>query len=404
VAPGAGPPPGFVDRKPIRPQARTAPRPSGTATPVAGNPPVARSAAAAETTSRVPGRLSPTSNAAGALDNLFEGGAAPPVEPVAQKKPVPHGPPWPGAIDAAVCKEAALQLLTDDTVGHGVSAHMAASARKVTGMLSPGERASIERTGPDGHFADTLAARIALDAAAAEANRLGSGGITPTLDTEALSALTKVADEAAARLQKEANAAIGKGEVEHLQQITAASAALSRDLLNLKELADRFRGVTSAPRLGAGALDPDVVLPGQQPRPRAPVSQAPAPMKAELRDFRGLDHKPAGRGKGVIAFLLFAGAVAAAANAFYFGMPRRDQVSVEGTGAQSIHVTGTSALVMVTPEWLAATDTNLPKLVQALRSRQVKKAILMLRNGTAAGVVDVAAGKILGGAAPTAAK
>src|SRR6266404_770882 len=38
IAPTAGPPPGFVDRKPIRPQSRPAPRPPVT-TPVAGNAP-----------------------------------------------------------------------------------------------------------------------------------------------------------------------------------------------------------------------------------------------------------------------------------------------------------------------------------------------------------------------------
>jgi hypothetical protein len=271
-------------------------------------------------------------------------------------------------------------------------------------MLSPGERVSIDRTGPDGHFAQTLAARIALDAAAAEANRLASGGISPTLDTDALTALTKVADDAAARLTKEANAAIGKGEVEHLQLITAASAALSRDLLNVKELADRFRGVSAAPRLGAGALDPDVVLPGQHPRPKAPVSQAPAPVKAELRDFRGLDHKPAGRGKGVLAFLLFAGAVAAVANGFYFGVPRQHRVAFEDAGVRSINVSGASAVVTVTPDWLAAKDANLPKLLQTLRARQVKKAVLMLASGAAVGIIDTGSAKIVGSGTPSAAK
>jgi hypothetical protein len=404
IAPTAGPPPGFVDRKPVRPQSRPAARPPIT-TPVAGSAPVAKAGAEpprGAPAAPAPARPSPAQNGGGGLEALFEGEAAAPAAPAPQKKPVPQGPPWPGIIDAAACKEAALQLLTDDTVGHGVSAHVAASARKVTGMLSPGERASIDRTGPDGHFAQTLAARIALDAAAAEANRLASGSISPTVDIDALTAVTKVADEAAARLTKEANAAIGKGEVEHLQLITAASAALSRDLLNVKELADRFRGVTAAPRLGAGALDPDVVLPGQNPRPRAPVSQAPAPVKAELRDFRGLDHKPSGRGKGVLAFLLFAGAVAAVANGFYFGVPRQHRVAFEDAGVRSINVSGASAVVTVTPDWLAAKDANLPKLLQTLRARQVKKAVLMLPSGAAVGIIDTGSAKMSG--APSASK
>src|SRR5206468_10985983 len=114
----------------------------------------------------------------------------------------------------------------------------------------------------------------------AEATRLAAGGSTPVVDAESLAVLTKTVDEAAGRLQKEANEAIGKGEVESLQLITAASAALSRDLLNLKETADKLRGIGAAPRMG-GHLDPDMVLPGQQPRPRPPPGPlAPAPVKA----------------------------------------------------------------------------------------------------------------------------
>jgi hypothetical protein len=407
IAPTAGPPPGFVDRRPIRPQARPAPRAPGLTTPAAGNAPAPKVAGTPEPRVAPPSpRAAAASNGAGGLDALFEGEAPPPAAPApaAQKKAPPPGPPWPGTVDAGVCRQAALQLLTDETVGHGVPAHVAASARKLTGMLSPGERGSIDRTGSDGHFAETLAARIALDVVAAEANRLASGGIVPTLDAEALAAVTRIADDAAARLTKEANAAIGKGEVEHLQLITAASAALSRDLLNVKELADRFRGVAAAPRLGAGALDPDIVLPGQQPRPKAPVSQGPAPVKAELRDFRGLDHKPSGRGKSVFALLLFAGAMAAAAHAFYFGMPRTDRVAVEGSGAKTINVSGNSAVVTVNPDWLQARDANVPRLVQALRANQVKKAVVMLPNGKAVGIVDVTSGKMVESSAPTAAK
>jgi hypothetical protein len=218
------------------------------------------------------------------------------------------------------------------------------------------------------------------------------------VDPEALAALTKVADEAAARLQQEANTAIGKGEVENLQLVTAASAALSRDLLNLKETADRLRGVGAAPRLGAGALDPDVVLPGQQPRPRPPPGpQAPAPVKAELRDFQGLDYKP-GRGKGTIAFVVIAAAIGLSANAFYFAMPHHSEVPVQsaGDGVQRISVTGTSAVVTVTPEWAGSPQGRMPRLLQALRASQVTKAIVMLPNGTSVGIVDVASGKAIG--------
>ena len=109
----------------------------------------------------------------------------------------------------------------------------------------------------------------------------------------------------------------------------AVSASLSRDLLNLKETADRLRGVAGGTRLGAGSLDPDVVLPGQAPRPKPPPGpQAPAPQKQELRDFRGLDDKP-GRAKGVIAVIAIVAAIAVGAHAFYFSVPHHSEIAAE---------------------------------------------------------------------------
>jgi len=69
---------------------------------------------------------------------------------------------------------------------------------------------------------------------------------------------------------------------------------------------------------------------------------------------------------------------------------------------QRIDITGPAAVVTIAPQWLTASETNLPKLVQVLRARQVKKAVLMLANGTAAGIVDVAAGKATGMPVPAA--
>jgi len=402
-APGAGPPPGFADRRPARHQARPAPRPAAAspATPTAGAPPVRRVEAAPP--AAAPPIVAPQprgQNGAGGLSALFDGDGASPAAaaPAAQRPAVPQGPPWPAPVSFPLCKAAAIQLLTDETVGGDVPKNVAASARKITGMLSVGERASIQRAGQDSHFVDALAARIVLDAAASEGTRLASAGAAPVVDADSLAALTKIADEAAGRLQKEANSAIGKGEVESLQLVTAASASLSRDLLNLKETADRLRGVGAAPRLGGGHLDPDMVLPGQQPRPRPlPGPVAPAPVKAELRDFQGLEQKPA-RSKGVIAVVVLAGAIAAAANAFYFGVPHQQQVAVEGAGSgvQRIAVSGTSAVVTVTQEWLAAPDANLARLLRVLRAQKVTKALLTLPNGSPAGIVDVGAGKASG--------
>ena len=401
-APGAGPPPGFADRRPARPQTRPAPRPAAASpAPSTAAAPVARRADAAPPVA-APAVVAPQprgQNGAGGFSALFDGDGASPAAaaPAAQRPAVPQGPPWPAPVSFPLCKAAAIQLLTDETVGGDVPKNVAASARKITGMLSVGERASIQRAGQDSHFIDALAARIVLDAAAAEGTRLASAGAAPVVDADSLAALTKIADEAAGRLQKEANSAIGKGEVESLQLVTAASASLSRDLLNLKETADRLRGIGAAPRLG-GHLDPDMVLPGQQPRPRPPPGPvAPVPVKAELRDFQGLDHKPA-RSKGLIAVLVLAGAIAAAANAFYFGVPHQQQVAVEGAGSgvQRIAVSGTSAVVTVTQEWLAAPDANLARLLRVLRAQKVTKALLTLPNGSSAGIVDVASGKASG--------
>jgi len=405
-APVAGPPPGFADRRPARPQTRPiVPRPLAASPAPSTGPaaaPVARKAEAPPRVTAPPIVAPPPSgqNGAGGISALFDGdGTSPaPAAPAVQRPAVPEGPPWPAPVSFPLCKAAAIQLLTDETVGRDVPKNVAASARKITGMLSVGERASIQRAGQDSHFIDALAARIVLDAAAAEGTRLASAGAAPVVDADSLAMLTKIADEAAGRLQKEANSAIGKGEVESLQLVTAASASLSRDLLNLKETADRLRGVGAAPRLGAGHLDPDMVLPGQQPRPRPPPGpQAPVPVKAELRDFQGLDQKP-GRSKGLIALVVVAGAIAAAANAFYFGVPHQQQVAIEGAGSgvQRIAVSGTSAVVTVTPEWLASPDANLARLLRVLRAQKVTKALLTLPNGSSAGIVDVAAGKASG--------
>ncbi len=194
--------------------------------------------------------------------------------------------------------------------------------------------------------------------------------------------------------------------MESLQLVTAASAALSRDLLNLKETVDRLRGVGAAPRLGAGALDPHMVLPGQAPRPRPPPgTQTVAPVRAELRDFQGLDHKPS-RAKELMALILIVAAVAGAAQAFYFGVPHVQEVAIQsaGDGVQRITVTAGSAVVVVTADWVASRDSRIPRLLQVLRARQVKKAVLMLPNGSSAGVLDLTPAKAAATGPSTAAK
>jgi hypothetical protein len=307
-------------------------------------------------------------------------------------------------VPLAACKAAAAQFLKDKTVPADAPAGLAFSARKITGMLGSAERAAFEKGGLDSSFAESLAARIALDTATSEGVRLFTGALAASIDPAAVTALTRISDEAAARLQKEGNAAVGKGDVESLQMITAASLALSRDQLHFKETADRLRGLSTAPRMGAGSLDPDMVLPGQAPRPAASKAASAAPqVRAVLRDFQSLD-RPA-RAKTVFMIIALAAFVAALGNAVYFGVPQHSALSPEaaGAGIERIDVAGESALVTVTPEWLSRGEAGLPQLVSALREGGVKKAVLIQPNGNPAGVVDVASGKVGGLAKPKAA-
>jgi hypothetical protein len=369
-APAAGPPPGFADRHAPR---ESRPR----ITPVGSAPATPRTA-------------EPGDGADLPLSALLE------AEPVSEPAP-PPGPPWPTPIALADARSAGMQVLAGEEVAPSIPAHLAASAKKIGGMLSGGERASIESKGPESHFADALAARVALDAAAAEGLRLSASGQGATVDAAKVASITRIADEAVARLQKEANAAIAEGEVESLQLITAASASLSRDLLNFKETAARLRGLATAPRLGAGALDPDVVLPGQQARPRpAPGAHAPAPVKPELRDFQGLEEVH-GRGKRVIAGLVFAAFVATAGYALYFGVPRRSELDPGRAGAavERVDTSGQSAIVTVKPEWIASAASQVNPLLAVLRERGVKRALLVLKDGKMVGTLDVATGKLV---------
>jgi hypothetical protein len=330
--------------------------------------------------------------------NGNDAGKEPPLvailEPETAPEPAPPaGVPWPTPIAAADARSAGMQVVLGETVDPGIPAHVAASARKIAGILSAGERASLQSKGADSHFADALAARVALDAAAAEGLRLSASGQGVLVDADASTSITRIADDAGARLQKEANAAIAQGEVESLQLITAASAALSRDLLNYKETADRLRGVGAAPRLGAGALDPEVVLPGQQARPRTtPAAQTPAPPKPELRDFEGIDDAPR-RGKKLLAGLVIAAFVVAAGNALYFGIPRVRPVDPgeAGPAVQRVETSGESAVVTVKPEFGAQ---GVDRLVTVLRERGVKRALLVLGDGKMVGTLDVASGKL----------
>jgi CheY-like chemotaxis protein len=369
-APASGPPPGFADRKPIRPH--TATRPPVRMTPPTMTP--GNGVAAAATAPPAP------------LPGLFEEAAA----AAAAAPAPPSGPAWPNPALASAAKTATVQFLKDKTTPADTPPVLTAAAKKIAGMLSSGERAALEKAGPDSHLIDALAARIALDAATSEGVVLYGNKGMPAVDPTAVTAITQMADAAAARLQEEANTAIGNAQVEQLQMVTAASAALSRDVLTFKETADRLRGVGAAPRLGAGGLDPEMLLPGQQPRPKSTAPGAAAPVRAELRDFRDFEGSR-GAGKKVVLALAVAAFIASLTYALFFVLPRSTEISAEAAGPNvvSIQVSGPSALVVVNQAWVDNAQREVGKLMEVLRSRGVEAAILKLPSGASAGQLDV---------------
>lgn len=408
-APALGPPPGFADRKPVRSQVRTPVRVAPPVTAAAGTPlstppvappPVPPAPGQDSFSAPVSPPLESAGSPAGANGGGGGGGFSFP-EPAAAPAAVPVGPTWPVPFAAGLCRATALQILKDKLVPTDLPPGLAASAKKVTNMLGSAERAALDKA-PESPFADAIAARIALDAATSEGVRLYAHTPAVNVDPSSVAAVMKQANEAAALLQKEANTAVSKGEVELLQMVTAASAALSRDLMTFRETSDRLRGQSAAPRLGAGALDPDLVLPSQGARPApAKTSTAPAQVRAELRDFHNLDGGP-GRGKTILMVLTLGAFIVALANALYFGLPRHKELTAEsaGKGIERIDVSGEAALVTVSQDWLIAAEANLPQLTTALRGAEVKKAVLTLANGRPAGVLDVATGRVSGLARP----
>jgi hypothetical protein len=412
VAPAMGPPPGFADRRPVRASTRpegargTTPPALPPVTPPAVDPlaaappaidPSPASAAAAQPVEAAPPNGAPP-------PDLFDEGPVAAAEGSPAK--VPPGPAWPTLYPPSSGKNAALLLLQDKTAAPNAPPAVTASARKVTGALNSAEREALLKAGPGSPFADAVAARIALDAATAEGVKLHAAIPAPTVDAAAAASLTRQADEAAARLQKEANSAVVKGEVENLQLVAAASAALSRDLLSFKETADKLKGLAAAPRLGGGALDPHVAVPGELARPTSGKPAEKQPLRAELRDFRSLDAPKSGTWSRRFLLMGLVLLVVLVANAFYFGMPRADVLKLGAGGpyVQEIQVIKQNALVTVTPDWVLHADTEAAKLVAVLRERGVDRATVLLPNGRLAANLDVRTGKLIGLIKPAVAK
>jgi hypothetical protein len=169
-------------------------------------------------------------------------------------------------------------------------------------------------------------------------------------------------------------------------------------VLSFKAVADRLRGIGAAPRLGAGALDPDVAIPGHPARPPPPRATGEAPQRAELRDFHELDRRNTGLAKKIALAVCAIVFVLAIGNAIFFTAPRVSRLSAAdaGRGVASIDVSDKIALVTVTPEWVASGGQDLGKLLEVLRSNGVERAALSTTTGAPAGVLNVSDAKIIG--------
>ncbi|MFL5308907.1 MAG: hypothetical protein ACJ79H_00500, partial [Myxococcales bacterium] len=349
-------------------------------------------AAAAQHAGSAPARAAgPAPAAAPGLHDLFDDGGAPPAVTPDPGEPAPM---WPEVPAAEECLLAGIAFVREKKAPANAPPEIAAAAKKITGVLNLNERAALEKAGTESHFADALAARIALEMCRADAARLASHQPPPVVDDGSVKTMTQLVDAASARLQKEADGAISRGEVESLQLITASSAALSRDLHGFKEAADRLRGVGSAPRLGAGSLDPDVVLPGQTYRP-PPKAAEPAPVRPELREFQGLGEgsPESRRSRALVVCMLALGA--ALINVTFFAYPRVHELPPL-PGIARIEVSGASARVTLGPDFGDKQEQAIAALLPALRERGVQNAVLMKQNGSGAGNLSVTEGKAYG--------
>jgi hypothetical protein len=328
---------------------------------------------------------------------LFDDETAAPAPAAA----VPAGPKWPPVAAVDACKEAGIAFLHDKRPPAGITPELAAAAKKVAGIFSLNERNALQKAGPDSHFGDAFAARIALELARGEAARLQATQPPPYVDDAAMKAVTQIHDAAAARLQKEVEVAIGRGDVETLQLLTVCNAALSRELLLFKEAADRLRGLASAPRLGAGSLDPDVAVPGQQyVRPTTKPVDRPA-VRPELREFQGLAMSDGrSRRTGALLVCLLA-LVAAIVNLVFFTYPQVKQMPNAIPGVARIEISGKIARITLAPNFGDDQSRAVGMLTQALRERGVERAMLVRQNGTPAGQISVRDGKTIGLASPS---
>jgi len=331
----------------------------------------------------------------GVDSSLFEGIQTPAsVAPVA---PAVEPVVWPVPVALETAKAAVLAALFSPDDEPTVPVEVMFSAKKVAATLSGGEKAAIERLGVETHFADAAGERVALDVARAEGMRLMAASEPSRVDDAALKALTQRVDAVVASLQKDADGAIARGEVEALQVVRASNAALSRDVLSLKATADRLRGLAAAPRLGAGALDPDVVLPGQAPSARAPPPKAAeVPVRAELREFEKFAETP-GKSRRTALYVALAAFGIGAAYVVFFGLPRVTEIDKANIpGVARVEVGGTGARVVVSDAFVEKPEPALSQLISLLREKGVTSAALFNVNGAPVGQIDVKTGATIG--------
>jgi hypothetical protein len=274
------------------------------------------------------------------------------------------------------------------------------SAKKIAATLSAGEKAAIERLGAESHFADAAGERVALDVARAEGMRLVAASEPSRVDDAAVKSLIQRVDAVVASLQKDADGAIARGELEALQVVRTSSAPLSRDVLSLKAIADRLRGLAAAPRLGAGALDPDMVLPGQAPSARPPPPKAgEAPVRAELKEFEKFAEAKPGVRKRVTLYVILAAAALAAGYVVLFALPSVKQIDGRSTnipGVVQVEIGGTGARVVVSESFVEKPEPSLSQLIALLREKNVSSAALFTVNGAPVGQIDVRTGATTG--------
>ena len=182
-----------------------------------------------------------------------------------------------------------------------------------------------------------------------------------------------------------------------MQVVRASNAALSRDVLSLKATADRLRGLAAAPRLGAGALDPDVVLPGQAPSARAPPPKAAeVPVRAELREFEKFAETP-GKSRRTALYVALAAFGIGAAYVVFFGLPRVTEIDKANIpGVARVEVGGTGARVVVSDAFVEKPEPALSQLISLLREKGVTSAALFNVNGAPVGQIDVKTGATIG--------